>query len=104
MKGIKKMKCKGTFVFKELKKVEAGSFTNKETGEIISYKENYKLKVDEVSEQGINERVFKITIDNTNCLNGLNGVKPYDKINIDFDLELFASGCRLKPLAISPVK
>ena len=97
------MNCKGIFVFKELKKIEKGVFTN-DKGEQIPYNESFKLKVDEISEQGINERVFKIAVDNTNCLNGLKNVNPYDKINIDFDLELYASGCRLKPLAISPVK
>lgn len=97
------MKCKGRFVFKELKKVDAGSFTDKETGEVISYNESYKLKVDEITEQGINERVFKVATDNTNVLNGLVGVKPYDKIDIDFDLGLYPNGARLTPVVVVPV-
>ena len=98
------MKCKGRFVFRELKKVDAGSFKDKESGEIISYKESYKLKVDEISEDGINERVFKVTTDNVNVLNGLVGVKPYDKIDIEFDLGLYPNGCRLTPSAVFSVK
>lgn len=98
------MTCKGIFVFKELKKIDAGSFTNKETGEIISYNESYKLKVDEFSDNGINERIFKIASDNTNCLNGLKNVSPYDKINIDFNLSLYTNGVKLEPINITPVK
>lgn len=98
------MKCKGRFVFRELKKVDAGSFTDKETGEVISYKESYKLKVDEISEDGINERIFKVTTDNVNVLNGLKNVEPYNKIDIEFDLGLYPSGCRLTPSAVFPVK
>lgn len=97
------MKCKGRFVFKELKKVEAGSFTNKVSGEVINYNESYKLKVDEITEQGINERVFKVATDNTNVLNGLVGVKTYDKIDIEFDLELYSNGVRLTPSNVVPV-
>ena len=98
------MKCKGNFKFKELKKLDAGSFTDKETGEVISYNESYKLKVDEITEQGINERIFKVAIDNVNVLNALKTVKAYDNIDIEFDLEIYSNGCRLIPLAVIPLK
>lgn len=96
------MQCKGRFVFKELKKIEKGVFTN-DKGEEIPYNESYKLKVDEISEQGINERVFKVATDNTNVLNGLVGVKPYQNIDIDFELGLYPSGARLTPLSVTLV-
>ena len=97
------MKCKGRFVFRELKKIEKGVFTN-DKGEEIPYNESYKLKVDEISEDGINERVFKVATDNVNVLNGLKNVEPYNKIDIEFDLGLYPSGARLTPSAVFPVK
>lgn len=97
------MNCKGNFVFKELNYVKAGVFKN-DKGEEISYKDSYKLKVDEVTNNGINERIFKIDPSNTNLVNTLKSFRAYQNISIEFDLEIFANGCRLKPLNSTLIK
>ena len=97
------MKCKGNFIFKELKRIEAGVFKN-DKGEEIPYNASYKLKVDEISETGINERIFKFSPDNTNILNSLSNAKPYENISIEFDVRFYSNGCRAIPVTISLVK
>ena len=96
------MQCKGLFVFKGYKKIEAGSFTT-DDGELKEYGESYKLQVDESTEDGIKERFFKVAIDNTNALNVLAKLKPYDKIEIEFNLKLYTKGCSLTLVSIFPL-
>lgn len=96
------MKCKGRFVFKGYKKIDAGSFVT-DDGEVKEYGESYKIQVDDFTEEGIKERFFKVAIDNTNALNVIVNLKPYDKIDIEFDLKLYNKGCSLTLVSISPV-
>ena len=80
------MICEGTFMFKEIKKTDAGQFTNKETGEVINFDGSYRLKVDEVSDNGINERIFKLPLSADNLYAQFLKLEPYDKITIAFEL------------------
>ena len=58
------MKCKGEFIFRGIERREGGNFIN-EKGDTISYKPSYKVKVDEVTEKGVFERVLKVAEENT---------------------------------------
>lgn len=92
------MKCIGKFKFKELVKKDGGKFTNAK-GDEIEYKPSYSLKVDEVTENGIFERVFKIALDSP-LVEKLQNVKPYTDISLEFDINLYNNSVRLIPLDI----
>lgn len=97
------MNCRGSFVFRDFRKVDAGKFVNA-SGETIEYAERYNLKVDEITNKGIQERIFKVATDNTNVLNSVKNLQPYDKVIIDFDVQVYNTRVSLVPLAIEPVK
>ena len=92
------MQCEGMFKFRGLTHVEAGSFINK-NGETIQYNEGYKLKVDELTNYGLQERVFKLAPDN-NLLPVLRQLNVYDDVHLLFDVIVYASGCRVIPVGI----
>lgn len=89
------MKCKGLFVFKTFTHRPAGKFTV--DGEEREYKAAYVLKVDEIGEDGsINERKFKVAEDKVLLINTLKEMKAYDRINIIFDVRIYASGATIE--------
>jgi len=93
------MKVKGLFMFKSIQKREKGSFTNKETGEIIEYGSCYVLVADEVDESGkITERRFKVDEEANYLVGQLSTLDPYTKIEIEFDIALYSSNAKLTPV------
>ena len=92
------MQCKGKFKFKELVKREGGSFTNQK-GDVINYKDTYNLKVDEVTENGIYERIFKIPTE-SELVEPLLITKPYTDITLEFDVIFYGNSIRLTPISI----
>lgn len=95
------MNCRGKFVYRGFSKTDAGSFVNS-NGEKIDYPASYKLKVDENTENGVQERVFKVAIDSV-VVSQIANLKPYSEISVDFDVQLFSNSVRLIPIAISPL-
>lgn len=93
------MKCVGDFKFKGLTKRDGGVFTN-EKGQEIPYKESYALKVDELTENGIYERIFKIASD-SELLKEFEGIEPYTDIVIEFDVNIFGNRITVVPVAVS---
>lgn len=93
------MKCQGNFKFRELKLVEAGSFVR--DGQKIDYGSSYRLKVDEITEKGVCERVFKISPENQELLNIVKGLRIYDDLVIIFDIVFYNANVRLTPTSIS---
>lgn len=92
------MKCVGKFKFKGLTKKSGGSFTN-DRGQVIDYKESYALKVDENTEKGIYERVFKISSDSV-LLEQLFKLQPYQDITLEFEINIYGSRITVVPVAI----
>ena len=92
------MKCEGMFKFRGLTHVDAGTFTN-DKGEKIQYKESYKLKVDELTQYGLQERIFKIAPD-SQLLPILKQLNVYDDIHLLFDVIVYASSARVVPVGI----
>ena len=92
------MKCRGNFKFKGLQKREGGTFTN-DKGQQIPYKESYSLKVDEMTEEGIYERVFKLATDSP-LIEQLLTVKPYTDITFEFDINFYGTGIKIVPVGI----
>ena len=93
------MKCVGDFKFKGLSKVDAGSF-KRDDGEVINYKEGYKLKVDEMTADGVQERSFKIAIDSV-LIDLLKDMPLYKDIKLEFDVKLYNNGsCRVVPVGL----
>lgn len=91
------MNCKGNFVFKGLEKRDSGTFTDP-NGRVVNYPESYVLKVDENTDNGIYERRFKVKVDNTVLLNKLKNLKPYDKVNLLFDINFYGSKVSVIPI------
>ena len=97
------MKCKSEFIFKSLEQRQAGKFTN-EKGECIDYPQSFVMKVDEATDNGINERKFKFPIDNTDLANKLYKLQPYTKIMLELEVVLYGSQARVTPTNIVDVK
>lgn len=92
------MKCRGNFKFRGLQKIDAGDFVN-DKGESIPYKASFKLKLDEITDNGIQERIFKIATDSV-LVSQFKDLKPYQDVCIDFEVQLYANGCRVVPVAL----
>lgn len=92
------MKCRGKFKFKEIVKKDAGAFTNAQ-GQEIKYEESYALKVDEKTERGIQERIFKIAKDSP-LVPELQKMSEYTDIVLDCDVVFFGSMIRIVPVEI----
>ncbi len=97
------MKAIGNFVFKGLEKRPGGTFKN-DKGQDINYNESYLLKVDEVTDESINERKLKIPIENTTLINSLNKLKPYDHVTLECEVSLYQNSAKVVPSAIVPSK
>ena len=94
-----KMKARGEFVYKCLEKKDGGEFTN-DKGQSIKYKPSYSLKVDEVTEQGIYERKLKIGEGQTQLVDTLKKLKPYERIELECDIEMYQNSAKVVPVAI----
>lgn len=92
------MKCRGKFKFKGLTERQGGEFKNSK-GEMVPYKGSYMLKVDEITENGIFERTFKIALDSP-LVAELKDKEIYSDIILDFDVKFYSSGISLVPTAI----
>jgi len=92
------MKCQGKFKMKELKLKDGGNFINSK-GDTVSYASSYSLKVDEATEQGIYERVFKIATDSP-LVPQLSQIKPYEDITLNFEVQIYSSGVKLIPISL----
>lgn len=98
------MKAKGIFMFKSLQSREKGSFTNKETGEVIEYGACNVIVCDELSEDGqIKERRFKFETSDTLLAGELSALDPYTKIEITFDVAIFSSNAKVTPTSFELV-
>lgn len=91
--------CKGEFVFKSIEKKDGGVFTN-DNGKEIEYDASYKLKVDEISENGIDEIIFKIPLKSRQLYEDLKALNPYDKIVLEFDIVFSKSSGTVKLVPI----
>ena len=92
------MKCRGKFRFIELRKRDAGSFTNA-NGQVINYPASYLLKLNEKTERGIEERQFKVAEDSP-LVPQIKEYNEYDEIILDFEVEMFSNSTRIVPVAI----
>lgn len=90
------MEARGQFTFKSITPADGGSFTN-EKGQVINYNPSYLLKLDELVEDKIFERRFKIQLENKTLIDSLLTLKPYDKINMKFDVLMYLNSTKLIP-------
>ena len=98
------MKAKGIFMYKSLQQREKGSFTNKETGEIINYDECYVLVADEINDSGkMTERRFKISKEDNVLAGEFSSLDPYTKVEIEFDVAVYSSNAKLVPVGFELV-
>ena len=84
------MKCQGKFKYKGIEKKDAGTFVNAQ-GQKIDYPARYALKVDEVGEGGVFERVFKVAIDSP-ILAQLTNKEIYADMILEFDIQFSQNG------------
>lgn len=92
------MECKGKFKFKQIVRKDGGEFTN-DKGQVIQFKESYALSVDEMTENGIYERKFKIAVDSP-LVQDLLIKKPYSDIAITFDVQFYGNSIKAIPIAV----
>ncbi len=92
------MECKGKFKFKQLVRRDGGEFTNN-NGQVVSYKESYSLKVDEITDNGIYERTFKIPVE-SELVQELLIKKPYSDITLTFDIIFYGNSIKAVPVAV----
>lgn len=90
------MNCQGTFVYRGISHVDAGTFVSSD-GKAIAYKGSYKIKVDETTDKGVMERIFKIPDDNTNLIQKFLLLEPYTKVDILFEILISSSNIKLQP-------
>lgn len=90
------MECKGNFIYKGIEKTDGGEFTN-DKGQVIKYVPMYKVKVDEKKEDTVEERVFKFSSDNNYLASKFKELSLYDKVQIDFKIELYKTNIKLVP-------
>ena len=91
------MKCQGNFVFKSIDFVKEGEFKNS-SGELIKYPATYRLSVDEVDLDGkINDVKFKIAESETNLINQLRTLKPYEKISLECSVKFYNNNIKVVP-------
>lgn len=88
------MRCRGDFVFKSLRRRNAGTFVN-DAGQSITYNECYILTVDEDTDNGIVSRKLRFPCTNTNLAQKLQNLEPYTKISLLFDVALYDNGSRV---------
>ena len=75
------------FIYKGIKKREAGSFITKE-GKEVQYDEAYILKFDEIREnEEIFERKTKVDINDVNLISKLQTFKLYQPIILSFNVD-----------------
>lgn len=91
------MKCRGNFVYKGIEEKQGGEFTN-DKGQTIKYDGSYSLKVDEVTESGVNEIRLKIPLTNKALFDKLKTKKIYDNIVLDCEVQLSTSYARVVPI------
>ena len=93
------MKCRGNFRYKGIEEKLGGEFTNT-NGQLIKYPGSYSLKVDEVTEIGVNEIRLKIPLTNKELADKLNTKKIYDEIILDCEVQFSNSNVKVVPLCL----
>ena len=95
------MQAKGEFMFKSITERAKGSFTDKETGEVVSFDACNMLVADEFLDDGsVKERRFKLDLKDDAVLSGeFSALDQYTKVEITFDVTLYASNARVKPVS-----
>lgn len=93
------MRAIGEFVFKGLEEKAGGEFVN-DKGQNIKYDGSYVLKVDEIQDDKINERKFKVDLKNTGLVDKLKKLKPYDKVTLECDIVIYQNSAKVVPIAI----
>lgn len=98
------MKAKGIFMFKSVQGRDKGSFTDKQTGEVIEYGACNVIVCDELCEDGqIKERRFKFELSNNLLAGELSALDPYTKIEITFDVVIYSSNAKVTPVSFELV-
>lgn len=92
------MKVKGQFVFKSLNERDGGEFTN-DRGQKIKYDSKFLLKVDERTDDGIFDRVFTVSKENTELINQIRQCPSYSDVEIEFDVKMYNSQVKLVPIS-----
>ncbi len=92
------MKCQGKFKYKGITERPAGEFINNR-GEKISYPASYTIKLDEQTESGIYERVYKTPID-SKLIPELSKMPLYSDVFIEFDVLLYGTTVKLVPVGL----
>lgn len=98
------MNTTGRFIFKSATYRDGGEFTN-DDNRVVKYNGYYLLKVDEINEKNeINERRFKLSLDNKNLVEKVRNIRPYEPISMTFDVLLYQNSVKLNLKDVEIVK
>lgn len=97
------MQCKNTVVFKGIEERSGGTFKN-DKGENINYDKAFVVKFDENVNEIISERKVKFPGTNLSLFTKFKTLKPYDKIEIVFDVAIQNNGCKLTVSDFNQIK
>ena len=98
------MNTNGRFIFKSATYRDGGEFTN-DQNHVVKYNGYYLLKVDEINEKNeINERRFKLSLDNKNLVEKVRNIRPYEPILMTFDVLLYQNSVKLNLKDVEIVK
>ena len=99
------MVARGEFMFKSVQTRDKGNFTDKSTGEVIVYKSCNVLICDEIMSDGKGkERKFKFPLENKALLNDFQGLNPYTRVILEFDVSIYTSNAKVEPIRIVEIK
>lgn len=84
------MKCQGKFKYKGFEKRDGGDFVNPQ-GQKIEYQPKYVIKVDEIGQEGVFERIFKVPLESA-LIPQLSNKNLYDDITLEFDIQFTSKG------------
>lgn len=93
------MQCAGEFIYRGMSHTDAGTFVN-DKGQAINYNGSFKIKLDENTDDGVQERIVKIAEDDI-ILQDFSNIEVYSKITIQFEVRLIGqTNIKLVPIRV----
>lgn len=93
------MIAKGKFKFKSIEEKSGGEFVNSQ-GQKIKYDGSYSIKVDEITDNGIYERRFKVNLNENSLISKLKQLNPYTDVEITFYIQFYGNSTKVVPTDI----
>lgn len=94
--------CKGTVIYKGIEERAGGTFKG-QNGQDINYDKAYVVNFDEITAKGPEQRKLKFPFNNKKLYEKFAAIDIYTKVQIDCEVVLGQSACRLTPIDVALV-